>query len=341
MVGCGTPACVADLLHREHDVVRVLLHRVVHRRREVRLRAVVVDAQAAAHVEVLERRAQLAHLDVEAPRLAQRVLDRADRRDLAAEVEVQELEAVQQVVGAQEVDRLDHLARRQAELRAVAARRLPAPRPLGGQLDADADARAHADLLGGLGDQRELGELLDDDEDRAPQLRRHQRGLDVLLVLVAVADDQRVLVVEHRHDRQQLRLGAGLEAVVVGPAELDDLLDDVAVLVDLDRVDAAVLALVAVLGDGVLEGLVQLDDAAAQDVGEADEQRQADSAPRDLVDQLLEVDGWPLEAGRMRLHVAGFGHREVVVAPVFDPIDLGGIRDCPLSRNAASSAHAT
>ena len=45
-------------------------------------------------------------------------------------------------------------------------------------------------------------------------------------------------------------LRAGLEAVVVGPAELDDLLDDVAVLVDLDRVDAAVLALVAVLGDG-------------------------------------------------------------------------------------------
>ena len=54
----------------------------------------------------------------------------------------------------------------------------------------------------------------------------------------------------------------GLEAVVVGAPELDDLLDHVAVLVDLDRVDALVLALVAVLGDGAPEGLVQLDDAA-------------------------------------------------------------------------------
>ena len=44
----------------EHDVVGVLLHGVVHRRGEVGLRAVVVDAQAAADVEVLERRAQLA-----------------------------------------------------------------------------------------------------------------------------------------------------------------------------------------------------------------------------------------------------------------------------------------
>ena len=49
----GTPAGVADLLHREDDVVGVLLQGVVHRRGEVGLRAVVVDAQAAADVEVL------------------------------------------------------------------------------------------------------------------------------------------------------------------------------------------------------------------------------------------------------------------------------------------------
>ena len=84
---------VADLLQAEHDVVGVLLHGVVHRRGEVGLRAVVVDAQAAADVEVLQRRAQLHALDVEAARLAQRVLDRADGGDLAAQVEVQQLEA--------------------------------------------------------------------------------------------------------------------------------------------------------------------------------------------------------------------------------------------------------
>ena len=145
-------------------------------------------------------------------------------------------------------------------------------------------------FLAVVGDELELGELLDHDDDLAPQLRGHQRGLDVLLVLVAVADDERLLVVQERHHRQQLGLGAGLEAVVVGPAELDDLLHHVAVLVDLDRVDAAVVALVAELGDGPPEGLVQLDHPALEDVGEADEQRQADATARDLVDQLLEVD---------------------------------------------------
>ena len=87
---------VAHLLDRVDDVVRVLLHRVVHRRREVGLRAVVVDAEAAADVEVLERRAHLVQLDEEAPGLAQRVLDARIARDLRAEVEVQELERVEQ-----------------------------------------------------------------------------------------------------------------------------------------------------------------------------------------------------------------------------------------------------
>ena len=93
----------------------------------------------------------------------------------------------------------------------------------------------------------ELGRLLDDEDDRLAHLRREQRGLDVLLVLVAVADDQRLVVLVDRHDREELGLAAGLEAVVERPAELDDLLDDGAVLVDLDRVHAAVLAVVAVL----------------------------------------------------------------------------------------------
>ena len=47
---------VADVLDPEDDVVGVFLERVVDRRDEVGLRAVVVDAQAAADVEVLDAR---------------------------------------------------------------------------------------------------------------------------------------------------------------------------------------------------------------------------------------------------------------------------------------------
>ena len=126
---------------------------------------------------------------------------------------------------------------------------------------------------------------------------------------------------------------------MVGPTELDDLLDDVAVLVDLDGVDALVLALVPVLGDGAPEGLVELDDAALEDVGEADEQRQPDAAAGDLVDELLEVDLAVLGAGGVRLDVPCLVDREVVVAPVLDAVNLGRVGHVPLARDARRAAH--
>ena len=45
------------------------------------------------------------------------------------------------------------------------------------------------------------------------------------------------------------------------------------------------------LGDGGLEGGVNLAEAMLQDVGEADEDRKADAAELQPIDQLLEVDG--------------------------------------------------
>ena len=71
---------------------------------------------------------------------------------------------------------------------------------------------------------------------------------------------------------QQLGLAARLDAQVEGPPVFDQLLDDVALLVDLDRVDAAVAALVLVLRDGLLEGAAELLDPGLQDVGEADQE---------------------------------------------------------------------
>jgi hypothetical protein len=62
---------------------------------EVCLRAVVVDGEAAADVEVLHVAAHARHLDVDVRRLLDGVLDRDDARDLAADVKVQELQLVE------------------------------------------------------------------------------------------------------------------------------------------------------------------------------------------------------------------------------------------------------
>ena len=133
----------------------------------------------------------------------------------------------------------------------------------------------------------------------ADLLRQH-RHLDELGVLEAVADDRRVVVGERRHG-QQLGLGARLEAEAVLAAELEHLFDDLALLVDLDRVDADVAAGVLVLGDRALEGLVDVLQPMLQDVAKPDERRQADAAPLQVVDQLLEVDRAARVLGRVDL----------------------------------------
>ena len=69
-------------------------------------------------------------------------------------------------------------------------------------------------------------------------------------------------------------LRAGFEAEAVGPAEVEHLLDDLPLLVDLDRIDAEVAALVLVLRDRGLEGVVDVLQPVLQDVAEADQRRQ-------------------------------------------------------------------
>ena len=80
-----------------------------------------------------------------------------------------------------------------------------------------------------------------------PILRASIGHLDELVVLEAVADDRRLDAVGQGQDGEQFRLGAGFQAEVERLAEVEDLLDDVPLLVHLDRVDAAVVALVVVL----------------------------------------------------------------------------------------------
>ena len=188
------------------------------------------------------------------------------------------------------------------------------PEPLRRQLDAHADVRTDADLFGVLQHQRELAVLLDHRDDLAAHLLGQHRHLDEFEILEAVADDRRV-VVGHRRHGEQLRLAAGLEAEAVLRAEVQHFLDDLALLVHLDRVDAAVLALVLVLVDRALEGAVDLAEPVLQDVGEADQDRHREPAQLQAIDQALQIDAAIRLLGGVDLQVALLAHREVALAP--------------------------
>ena len=169
----------------------------------------------------------------------------------------------------------------------------------------------------------QFGVFLDHRDDVPAHLLRQHGHLDVLVVLEAVADDGR-FVVGHGHHGHQFGLGAGFQAELVRLAELQDLFHHLPLLVHLDGVDAAVAALVVVLGDGGLERVVDFAQPVLEDVGEADQDREVDAAQHQRVDQFLEIDG----AGRILLrvdaHVPVVPDREIALAPAGDVVEIAG-----------------
>ena len=160
-------------------VVGVFLQGIVDGGMEVGLRAVVVHSEAATDVEVAQRHAHFDQLAVVAAGFPQAVLDVADVRDLAAQVEVKQFKGVEKLVLLQKVDGLQKFARRQAEFGMIAARRLPAPAAAGRQPQAHADAGAHLGFLGEAGDQGQLARLFHHQDDGAPHGTAEQGGFDV------------------------------------------------------------------------------------------------------------------------------------------------------------------
>jgi hypothetical protein len=144
---------------------------------------------------------------------------------------------------------------------------------LGAEAEAHAERGPHAHLLRAFEDQIELGGHFEHEDDLQAHLLRIQRQIDELLVFVTIAHDVGLRVVHVGQRGDELRLAAGLEAVVILAAIAGDLLDDLLLLVHLDRIHTAIDALILALCDGGGKAFVQLVDAAAEQITETDEQR--------------------------------------------------------------------
>ena len=151
IIGCSISRALQTLRDAVHDVARVLVERVVHRRCEVGAAAVVVDAEAAADVDVLEAGAHQLELGVDVRELVDGVLDAADVLQLAARMAVHELQAVEHAVLACSMSTSSRISvTNRPNLRFLAGRVAPAPGAFARELDAHADARPHLVLLGVL-----------------------------------------------------------------------------------------------------------------------------------------------------------------------------------------------
>jgi hypothetical protein len=192
-------------------------------------------------------------------------------------------------------------------------------------------------------DQLQLSVFFDDGDDLAPNFLSEQNHLDVLIVLEAVADNRRFVVGDGEH-REEFRLRTGFQAELVGAAVFENFLDHLALLIDLDGIDAAVTALVIVFGNRVLKRAVHFAQAVLEDFAEANQDGQGDAAKLEIVNQLFQVK----RAGRVLIgvhpQVTVRTDGEVAFAPTGDIVELACLGSGPAvgrfaHRSAVRNSH--
>ncbi|MNZ14661.1 hypothetical protein D3C78_315890 [compost metagenome] len=318
---------VAELLEHAHHHAGVVVHVVVDGAGVARVGAVVVHTQATTDVDVVHRQAEAAQFGVVADGFLEAVLVVGQVGDLRAHVEVQQAHALVQAGLAETLDHREDLRGGEAELGLLAAGVGPLGRGQGRQAHAQAHLRRDLELGGDVDDELDLGFLLDDDEDVVAELLAHQRQADELAVLVAVADDGAALGRQGQH-RQQLGLGAGFQADgdVLGG---DDVLHHRFLLVDLDRVQRGVAALVSQALDIGVEGAGQLAHAVLQDIRETHQQRQGQARFAQVADDVEEVDRRAAGASRTHFDAAGVIDGEIARPPMANAIDTAAVGHGP------------
>ncbi len=263
---------IAELLEHPDHGAGVFINVVVDRAGIARVRAIVVDTEAATHIDMIDRQPERTQLGVITNGFTETVTVVRQVGNLRAHVEVQQPHALLHACGAEALDNGKQLRSGKAELGLLTPRVSPLARSQRRKSHAQANLRDYLQLRRFLDDHAHFRHLLDDDEDVVTELLPHQRQADEFTVLVAVADDGAALRRQRQHGHQ-LRLGASFEAdrnILRG----DDVLDHRLLLVDLDRVQRGVLALVFEALDIGIEGTGQMTHTVLKNVREAHQQRQ-------------------------------------------------------------------
>ena len=312
-------------------VVDVFLHTVVDRTFRVgRTRAVVVDPKTATAVDELNIEAHFAELHIVLCHLAEGDADESDFGDLAADMEVNEAEAVAESLLFEEVEGLEQFGTVESELRGVATGAFPLAHGATGELDADAEIGTNAHLLCSLRNDLQFVQLLDNEENALSHLLCEKRQLDEVLIFVAVAHNDGIGVHVGGQHGVQFGFGTALKTEVVLLTVGDDFLDNGAHLIDLDGIDDEVLAAVVVFLLGTLEAIGSFLDAIVEDVGKTEQNGSGNVAFGQFVDQLAEVDA-NIVLARTDIGVTAFVDTEIVHAPTFNIIKFFGVFNTPFS----------
>ncbi len=205
---------------------------------------------------------------------------------------------------------------------------IPMSGSLGREFEPDADDRPDTEHFRTGNDQLQLGRVFHHKDTLDPHLAGIEAQIDKLFVLVAVADQIGNGILHIGQCRDQLRFAARFQPMVVERTEFRDFLQHLLLLVHLDRIDAAIVALIVEFLDGAPKALVQLLDARIKNIRKAQQDGHVHSSVGQAIDNLAQAHANAVSV-RMHDHLALLRHAEIIRAPVVDAVDVRRILDRP------------
>jgi hypothetical protein len=131
----------------------------------------------------------------------------------------------------QGVHDLNQLSRGQAEDASIPSGLTPVSTDFGGELEPYSDLRFDIELSGSLEYEIEFTRAFDDKKTVVTGFEGVEGKIDELLILVPVADQTGLRIIEDRKCCNEFSLTARLESMVIAPAEIGDLIDDLLLLI--------------------------------------------------------------------------------------------------------------
>ena len=237
-------------------------------------------------------------------------------------------------MGPQVVEQPHELREREPERAAVAGGIGPMTAAFGGEADAHAEQWFDAEGGGAFHDQGQFIGHFEDDDDLQAHFAGAEGEVDELTIFVAIADDEGLGVVHVGQGGEEFRFTAGLEAVLELASEAGYFADDLVLLIDLDGVDAAVLATIILFSDGASERDIEFLDARVQDVAEAEQQRhlQIGVGFFQVAHQAGDADAGDVAAFlwfQIGADLTGVIDGKVTGAPAVDTVEVAGFLDGP------------
>ena len=197
-----------------------------------------------------------------------------------------ELEAVNHFLVLEIFHGALQLAGVKAKLAAVATALLPLAAAAARQLDANANVGANVQALGNRCDELELIKFLHNEENATSHLLRQQSELDIVFVLIAVANYERVLGnLAHIHCQNGMKLGLRtcFQTYVELSSVAHNLLYHGLHLVNLDGIDDEVLCLIIIFLGCFLKATRNFLDTIVKDIRKSQQHGCADVALPELV----------------------------------------------------------